>query len=55
MWADDLLDHLTDAMVVEADADRARSMAAYMKDHFAFYGIPTPRREAILKSTRTLS
>jgi 3-methyladenine DNA glycosylase AlkD len=31
------------------DADRAASMAAYMKDHFAFLGVPMPARAAALK------
>ncbi len=29
-----------------ADAQRAMSMAAYMKGHFAFYGVPAPQRKA---------
>ncbi|MGT2906259.1 DNA alkylation repair protein [Streptococcus dentiloxodontae] len=29
-----------------ADADKAHQMAAYMKNHFLFFGIPTPKRRA---------
>lgn len=38
-----------------ADANRARPMQAYMKQHFAFLGIPTPqRRKAIAPLLREL-
>jgi 3-methyladenine DNA glycosylase AlkD len=30
-----------------SDAERAVDMAAYMKDHFVFFGVPTPLRRAI--------
>lgn len=33
----------------KADADKAEAMAAYMKNHFRFYGIQTPERKAIIK------
>lgn len=33
----------------EADAANAKAMAAYMKDHFPFFGIKTPQRRALMK------
>ena len=33
----------------EADASNAKAMAAYMKDHFPFFGIKTPQRRALMK------
>ncbi len=36
-----------------ADADRARPMAAYMRDRFPFFGIPTPQRRAALRPLLT--
>lgn len=38
-----------DALSAHADAKRAAPMAAYMKGHFAFFGIPTPERRALAK------
>ncbi|MBM7643524.1 DNA alkylation repair protein [Streptococcus loxodontisalivarius] len=33
----------------QADADRSKQMAAYMRDQFDFFGLPTPQRRAIYK------
>ena len=33
-----------------ADRDRATKMAAYMKDNFAFYGVPSPLRKEIMRA-----
>lgn len=32
-----------------SDAENAVKMAAYMKNHFSFYGIPAPKRKALCK------
>ncbi|SDB36804.1 3-methyladenine DNA glycosylase AlkD [Streptococcus henryi] len=32
-----------------ADAEKAKEMSAYMRNHFVFYGIPTPARRACYK------
>jgi 3-methyladenine DNA glycosylase AlkD len=34
----------------ERDPDRALQMKKYMKNRFEFYGIPTPRRRALMKA-----
>ncbi|MFM0212564.1 DNA alkylation repair protein [Paraburkholderia sediminicola] len=37
------------ALAPHADAERALAMSAYMRNHFAFIGVPTPqRRQAVL-------
>ena len=36
-------------LAVHADPSRALSMAAYMKQHFVFFGIPTPLRRLAVK------
>lgn len=36
-------------LVAHADAVRALAMVAYMKHRFAFFGIPTPARRALVK------
>lgn len=45
----ELLYGLEEALVREADADKAAGMKAYMKGHFDFIGIPKPKRAAIQK------
>ena len=42
-----LLARLGAAFESSRDDERARSMAAYMRDRFPFVGIPTPARVAI--------
>lgn len=45
----DFAARIQQALTPLADADRAKAMAAYMKDQFAFLGIQTPaRRQATL-------
>lgn len=44
------IDPLLEALQFHADADRAKEMAAYMKDRFEFFGIRQPDRKAILKA-----
>lgn len=36
-------------MESHADPLKAKKMAAYMKNHFLFYGIPSPKRKALYK------
>lgn len=36
-------------MESHADSLQAKKMAAYMKNHFLFYGIPSPKRKALYK------
>jgi 3-methyladenine DNA glycosylase AlkD len=49
MTADTWIAHLATKTVRVAAIERARSMAAYMKNNFDFYGIPAPQRKQILK------
>jgi 3-methyladenine DNA glycosylase AlkD len=44
-----LVNELEEALVQAAHPDRAQAMAAYMKNHFGFIGIPKPQRAAIQK------
>ncbi|MET3985596.1 DNA alkylation repair protein [Streptomyces sp. PvR034] len=48
--ADALLAGLTAAYPAAADPDRARAMAAYMKDVSPFLGIPTPLRRELTRA-----
>jgi len=41
--------HLIDEFAKEADAIKAQQMSAYMRNQFAFLGIPTPLRKTICK------
>ena len=43
-------DRLAEALTVGADPERAVPMAHYMKDRFAFFGIPSPDRRAIQRA-----
>ncbi len=45
----DIYHELKTAFERTADPEKAVAMAAYMRDRFAFYGIPTPERKAIYK------
>ncbi len=47
--ADRRLGALVVALETRADPERAPAMAAYMKGHFAFLGIPSPERRAAQK------
>lgn len=38
---------LYQCLQAHADPERATAMARYMKDHFAFFGIPSPQRKAL--------
>jgi 3-methyladenine DNA glycosylase AlkD len=51
--ASTLLDRLSCAFEPSRDEPRARSMASYMRDQFAFVGIPTPARVAIQREVVT--
>lgn len=45
MTSQEKFDLLEQRMTSQADAGQAEKMAAYMKNHFDFYGIPAgPRR-----------
>lgn len=48
--ADTLMDRLPEAYGAAADPERARDMAAYMKDVAPFLGIPTPLRRELSKT-----
>ena len=41
--------HLIDELKKSGDEEKAKGMSAYMRDQFAFLGIPTPLRKAICK------
>lgn len=45
----DVVARLRSAFEPAADAERAAAMAAYMRDQFAFFGIPTPLRRRLAK------
>lgn len=40
---------LREAVAAHADPQRAQAMAAYMKGHFVFFGVPMPARRAAVK------
>jgi 3-methyladenine DNA glycosylase AlkD len=42
--SDELLGRITERFEAARDGERAGPMAAYMRDQFAFLGIPTPER-----------
>jgi 3-methyladenine DNA glycosylase AlkD len=44
-----VLDRLVEAYAAAADPVRAASMRAYMRDQFAFLGIPAPRRRLLTR------
>jgi len=44
-----LLDELGDAFEAHADAERARGMAAYMRDQFTYYGLPAPLQRSLAR------
>lgn len=45
-----ILNDLLETLEQESNPTKAIEMAAYMKNHFAFYGIPTPQRRVISKA-----
>ncbi|MEN3111200.1 DNA alkylation repair protein [Uliginosibacterium paludis] len=45
----DFAARLREALSALADPQRAPAMAAYMKGHFAFFGVPMPARRAAVK------
>lgn len=47
-----LVDTVRAGLAEAADADRAVAMAAYMRDQFPFFGVPTPERRRLLKDAR---
>jgi 3-methyladenine DNA glycosylase AlkD len=47
---DDRVEALARALQAQADPERAVTMAAYMKDQFAFYGVQADRRRAVQRS-----
>ncbi len=48
--ADAFVAQLADAFARAADPSRAVGMAAYMRDQFAFFGVPTTERVALTRS-----
>lgn len=44
-----IFDELQKRFEASANPDKARQMAAYMKNQFVYYGIQTPQRRAIYK------
>jgi 3-methyladenine DNA glycosylase AlkD len=47
-WAGDLVAGVRGVLEPHVDRERARAMAAYMKDRFPFLGIATPARRALV-------
>jgi len=50
--ADRLVAGVRTALAAAADPDRAAAMAAYMRDQFPFFGVPTPERRRLLRAAR---
>jgi 3-methyladenine DNA glycosylase AlkD len=50
---EDTFTSITEACLASADPQRAPAMEAYMKNKFAFYGIPAPERKLITKHIKT--
>jgi 3-methyladenine DNA glycosylase AlkD len=51
--ASTLLERVSSAFESNRDEERARSMAAYMRDQFPFVGIPTPARITMREDSKT--
>ena len=51
--ADDLVNRLVAVYGPAADPERATAMRAYMRDQFAFLGIPTPARRVLSREVLT--
>jgi 3-methyladenine DNA glycosylase AlkD len=49
-FVNNLMARMTGAFEAHRDAGRAVAMAAYMRDHFPFLGIPTPERRTLARS-----
>lgn len=48
-WADAAVTGLKDAFATAGDPERAADMRRYMRDQFAFFGVPAPERRAIAR------
>jgi 3-methyladenine DNA glycosylase AlkD len=48
-WATDLVAGVRGVLEPAADPEKARPMAAYMKDRFSFLGIASPKRRALVR------
>ncbi len=48
-WAATAVANLTAALASAGDTDRATAMRRYMRDQFAYFGVPTPERRAVAK------
>ncbi len=48
-WSADVVREMHVAIAAAGDADLAAAMRRYMRDQFAFFGVPTPQRRAITK------
>ena len=48
-WSAVAVRELRAALAAAGDAERAAAMGRYMRDQFAFFGVPTPQRRAITK------
>jgi 3-methyladenine DNA glycosylase AlkD len=46
----DLVDRLRDQLATVADPERAKAMAAYMRNQFPFLGIPSPKLKQVLRA-----
>jgi 3-methyladenine DNA glycosylase AlkD len=46
-WSDEYLGRVTEQVAAHAEPARAAAMASYMRNQFAFAGIPTPSRVAL--------
>jgi 3-methyladenine DNA glycosylase AlkD len=48
-WAESVVADLTTEFRAAGDPERAVGMRRYMRDQFAFFGVPTPQRRAITR------
>ncbi|MGE0494535.1 MAG: DNA alkylation repair protein [Vulcanimicrobiota bacterium] len=51
-WGQALADRAESLFAAHADAEKATQMAAYMKDHFAYFGLPQPARKALVRDLK---
>jgi 3-methyladenine DNA glycosylase AlkD len=55
VWAETFVDEVVAGLAAAADRDRAGPMRAYMRDQFAFLGVPAPAQAAVLRQALAAS
>ena len=51
-WGQALADRAEALFAAEADPARAAEMAAYMKGHFTYFGLPKPARKSLIRTLK---